>query len=130
MPLEQFLYVSRARDALDESDIDAILAVSRARNLQAGLTGKLLFTGAHFAQVLEGPADALDPVLASIAGDARHSAMRTLMRVSLDTRRFPQWTMAYVRSLGAADLLEQLMASAVSTDRARRIIDAVFVNAD
>jgi hypothetical protein len=127
MPLEHFFYVSRAREAVTDRDIDDILATSRSRNALVGLTGKLLYTGEHFAQVLEGSHDALDPVIESIAQDGRHSRMRRLVRAPLDVRRFPEWTMAYVERVGAADLVDQLMNSPdVSPDRARRIIDGLF----
>ena len=55
--LEQLVYISTSRSPshVPQSEIDAILAVSRRNNGRDGLTGLLAIGGRRFLQVLEGP---------------------------------------------------------------------------
>ena len=125
--LEHFFYVSRARDDLADEDVAVLLQTARARNASAGLTGALLFTGSLFAQVLEGEPAALQPVIDAILRDPRHHGVRVLCREPVAQRRFAAWAMGYLRSLGAADLVEQVLdADEVPPDRARRLIATLF----
>lgn len=99
------------------------MAVSTRVNEQRAITGMLLFSGVHFAQVLEGPAPALAALMASIAADPRHREVRVLSRTAVTRRDFTGWSMAYVHDLGAADLLAELWsATEVSGARVRRTI--------
>ena len=104
-PLHMLLYVSRSLIPPDQADaeVERILAVARRRNLQARITGALLFSGARFAQALEGPAHAIDAVMADIERDGRHDELRTLYRREVATREFPSWSMAYVPRFPAAE---------------------------
>ena len=125
--LQHFFYVSRADDDTTHDDVAAILQVSQARNAALGLTGALLFTGSHFAQVLEGEPAALDAVIASIVRDPRHHSVRVLCREPVAERRFSSWAMGYLLSTGAADLVEQVLdAGDVPLERARRLIGTLF----
>lgn len=95
--LESVTYVSRARlsGRPGMREVERIVDVSRRYNPSAGITGGLIFTELHFAQVLEGPAAALDALLARIAADPRHDQMVVVERTAIDGRRFPLWAMAY-----------------------------------
>jgi len=53
----QLFYISRSLST--PQDVEAILVSSRRQNLRRGVTGILLFSGGHFAQLLEGSAQAL-----------------------------------------------------------------------
>ena len=52
--MQRLLYVSESR--IDEADaqsvVSQIVAHAQLKNAQLGLTGALIFTGEHFAQVL------------------------------------------------------------------------------
>ena len=99
----------------DEWQIDAIVDVSRKRNQSIGVTGALMFAHTNFVQVLEGAQSALDELMASIRRDSRHRNVRVLEVERLTSRRFPEWTMAYV---GPAALVETRLAPLLkSTDR-------------
>ena len=97
MTLISFLYVSTSALNADnaEREVDQIVSVSQQRNPFAELTGALLFTGSHFAQVIEGHEDDVDEMLATITRDPRHREILSMDRSPLLTRRFPDWSMAY-----------------------------------
>ncbi len=91
------LYVSRSTMAPETAAaaVADIIAVSRDRNPARGLTGALLFTGQHFAQVLEGPVAAVDQLMATVAADPRHDDLVVVDRRPIAQRRFGRWSMAY-----------------------------------
>ena len=77
------------------AEVQNILRISRINNAASGVTGALLFNGKAFAQVLEGPRDAVDIAYAKIRFDPRHSHVVVLEQSSQVQRHFPAWTMAY-----------------------------------
>ena len=97
MALESLLYVSEStiESISAESEVKRILATAHAFNPSAGITGALLFTGKHFAQVIEGEEAEISRLIASIARDTRHVQLNIVTRGSLAVRRFPDWSMAY-----------------------------------
>lgn len=123
--LRQVFYVSRST-ASPES-LDDLLESARRNNRQRGLTGALVFTGGHFAQVLEGPAEALERTMQAIEHDDRHERVRRLIDGPLAERRFAQWAMALVDAPGADDVLSDLLHSdGVSAERAARVAQRLF----
>lgn len=95
--LETALYVSRStlEAAVAQDVVATIVARARRRNARSGITGGLIFTGRYFAQVLEGPADAVGALLDDMAHDPRHERMRILYRKPIASRFFFDWAMAY-----------------------------------
>jgi hypothetical protein len=91
------LYISRSALAPSEEaqGLADILTVSRARNADLDLTGCLIWTGSSFAQMIEGPSDAVEAVMQSIIRDPRHRDVRILFTQPIDQRRFADWRMAY-----------------------------------
>jgi hypothetical protein len=125
--LRHLLYVSRSVDGIAESDVNAIVAASVDKNANHGITGKLLFSGDHFAQVLEGGEASLNRLMCSIEADARHHGVRVLLCDELSHRAFGDWSMAYVHDLGTCDLIDELLAAPlVSPQRATRLIGYLF----
>lgn len=94
-PLVSVSYVSVETDPFDDERLAALLAQSRRSNHEHDLTGMLLHRRGRFFQVLEGPQDAVDALIAKIREDARHHDIRILLRENLDDRRFDEWTMGY-----------------------------------
>jgi hypothetical protein len=89
-------YVSRSRlQPGEQATVDAIVDVASSRNADLGVTGALLFTEVHFAQVLEGAPDAVEELMKSIEADPRHKDVTVLEHSAIDERRFPRWAMAY-----------------------------------
>jgi len=77
------------------ADIRSILATSRRNNARDGITGGLLFSDGCFAQVLEGPLDAVENAFERIQCDERHSDVTVLQSGPIATRDFPDWSMAF-----------------------------------
>lgn len=95
--MERLIYVSESN--IEESEADAVIAQivanSQSRNAQLNLTGALIFTGTHFAQVLEGYKKSIDEVMASVQRDRRHGAVTVVDRSPINERQFSKWAMAY-----------------------------------
>ncbi len=76
-------------------EIQRILAVSRENNHRDGVTGGLLFSDGCFAQVLEGPLDAVEKAFERIQCDERHREVTVLQSGAIAARDFPDWSMAF-----------------------------------
>ncbi len=76
--------------------IRSILEVSRINNGQVDVTGALMFNQGCFAQVLEGPRDAVEATFERIQQDERHGSIMLLAFDPVPSRGFPNWSMAYV----------------------------------
>lgn len=95
--LSSLLYISRSALLPSEAakGVEQIVATSVTRNLTLGITGALLFTGEHFAQVLEGKGESVDILMADICRDQRHEDVLVVDRHALKQRRFANWSLAY-----------------------------------
>ena len=96
----RLVYYSRNRAAgapaaMDET-IRGILAVSRVNNARVGVTGALMFNAGCFAQVLEGPSEAVETTFERIQQDERHGEVSLLALEPVEERLFTDWSMAYV----------------------------------
>jgi hypothetical protein len=99
--------------------LDQILTSARRNNAAAAVTGALLHNHGFFAQVLEGPWEAVQTVFERILLDPRHREVVVLEALETDHRVFADWAMAYTepRNTGAAG---QILSSALANpaDRA------------
>ncbi|MGB0513739.1 MAG: BLUF domain-containing protein [Wenzhouxiangellaceae bacterium] len=77
-------------------EINRILTTARRLNSQLAVTGVLYYGGGCFFQYLEGPADNVDRLYASICRDQRHHDVERLTRRSIGKRRYPEWSMKFV----------------------------------
>lgn len=95
--MQRLLYISESFITQAEANATAaeIVMSSRIRNKQFDVTGALIFTHHHFAQVLEGPPDALTKVMASIQRDQRHRNIVVIDTSSITHRQFSDLQMAY-----------------------------------
>jgi hypothetical protein len=95
----ELLYTSVAVTALNESELEALLGVSRRNNERDGLTGCLLHLyheadgSAYFVQVLEGERDAVERTYDRIVADELHSDVRLLNTGPIGSRRYAGWHM-------------------------------------
>ena len=95
--MKTLLYVSDLADEAPPSVVAAITKRARANNRQYGIQGLLIFDGARFAQMLEGPAPAIDELLEKIGADQRHVNMRVLsLREHPDADRFAGWELGFL----------------------------------
>ena len=107
-PLRQLFYVSRIASGFSDSAVHAILAASRRNNQRRDITGCLIFSGRHFAQMLEGDPAALNELVTRIAADPRHTDLVVLVDRAVRLRQHPEWSMGYLYNLDLVDRLEQL----------------------
>ena len=115
-PLHRVLYCSRnlipgSPEAV-AADVRSILAASRRNNARDGVTGALLFSQGCFAQVLEGPLDAVERAFERIQCDERHSDVTVLQSEPITARDFPDWSMAFTGPDAASPLAGAQMAAA------------------
>ncbi len=73
-----------------------ILETSQRNNGKVGVTGALLFNSGSFAQVLEGPRAAVEATFERIQRDPRHSDVSVLQCEPVESRGFPNWSMAFI----------------------------------
>lgn len=92
----RMFYISAARRLVTASELSDILAVSRERNRVDGVTGVILYQEGSFAQVLEGPEDAVRACFARIEKDRRHSGCTVILEEKADARLFENWDMEIV----------------------------------
>ena len=77
-----------------EWQLKRILDAAHSNNSAAGVTGALLFSGQHFAQVLEGPQAAINERYRRISQDTRHNNVTPLLYEPTGDRQFADWSMA------------------------------------
>jgi hypothetical protein len=103
--LYRLIYRSReviaqvAPDAVTEAglyrELRAIVSTARSRNKEDNITGALLFTGAGFAQILEGPREVVERTFDRVAADRRHADVTVLCFTPTAQRSFPDWPMGF-----------------------------------
>jgi hypothetical protein len=79
-----------------EPELARILLVSRRNNPRRGLVGALYYGDGCFFQCLEGPQQAIEALLKTLATDPRHSDLKILSRRDISRRNFSAWAMKYV----------------------------------
>ncbi len=111
MALFRLAYVSTSLlsedPVLKERQIDAILFISRRNNESVQVTGALLATEHHFAQVLEGERADVEETYERIRRDRRHKDVVPIIREPIEARQFPEWSMAHI---GPSQSAEQAVA--------------------
>lgn len=98
-PLRKVVYCSvseiRGTDHEIAAGVTDILSKARQKNSRLGVTGALLYYDERFAQVLEGPPEALDGLLAAIERDVRNRQVTVALDTPATKRDFPDWSMAF-----------------------------------
>lgn len=97
MFMQSLLYVSRSVIPQQEAGVrvSELAAQAAESNAASKITGALIFSGEHFAQILEGDSTSLNQLMASISRDPRHVEATTLFRFEIAKRRFEGWDLAY-----------------------------------
>jgi hypothetical protein len=94
MYLVRLIYCSRPAPELAQSKIDDILARSREKNVERGITGILLCAEDSFMQWVEGPREMINLLYGELMVDERHSGLMLLEYRPIHSRTFPDWSMA------------------------------------
>ncbi len=90
----QLIYISQPF-GYDASTLSAILSTARRNNPLHGITGALICRHDVYLQLLEGDAEAVDPLFERISKDNRHLAVTLLSRTETGDRLFPDWDMLH-----------------------------------
>ena len=120
MSLISLLYISSSSLAAEEAshEVARIVATSRAYNATVDITGALLFTGTHFAQILEGDEAVVDALLDKLHLDPRHRDILIVQRGPATVRRCSGWNMAYSgSSTGVASYVARALEADVGDAR-------------
>lgn len=97
--LEQVIWVSAAKRLFTPEELVRLLTRSRAANQAREITGLLLYHRQSFLQLMEGPTDKIEFVFENrIMTDSRHTDVTVLLRRSVTTRNFPDWSMGFVET--------------------------------
>jgi hypothetical protein len=92
----RLLYLSHLAPGRDFSVVAQILHVSRERNQQLGISGVLVFDGARFCQLIEGPRPQVVSLAQRIQADPRHTGYRVLFENEDGSGRLlPRWRTGY-----------------------------------
>ncbi len=100
MPDYRLVYYSENRISSSKlaREIETILVASRRNNVLVGISGALMFSEGHFAQVLEGDQAAIESTFERIQQDRRHGNVHLLEFSPAATRGFQTWSMAFIGS--------------------------------
>lgn len=91
--MEQIVYTSRATDQVTAAELFKIIEVSARNNPGREITGFLVATQYSFFQLVEGPVQRLDELIAVLQRDPRHRDISFLLREQVQRRDFPSWKM-------------------------------------
>ena len=80
----RIFYISAATRFATARELEDILAVSRERNRADQITGLLLYHDGSFAQILEGPEEAVRNCFERIRADGRHVGCRLILEERAD----------------------------------------------
>lgn len=94
----RIFYLSHAAGLVSDEQVQDILATAHRNNPRVGVTGVLVHMGGMFAQVLEGPEQAVLRLYVKIMDDRRHSDCRIVHVSPANERIFQQWSMGSIRS--------------------------------
>jgi hypothetical protein len=126
--LHQVLYISHLAPPHEYDAFTAICRSSRHRNAALGVTGVLLFDGHRFCQLLQGPAPAVQTLMADIARDARHEQIVTLFDGAVPASSASRsWTAGYCET-HELDVFDH--AEGARGDSALLVFNAVLARAD
>jgi len=104
------------------SEVAAIVETAIEKNARLGVTGALIYTGAHFAQALEGEEGPIEELMQSIRADPRHRSILEVHRDGLTDRRFATWAMAYRGQASYVDQpIEKLLTVQSEAEKSRAI---------
>lgn len=98
--MHHIVYQSSAVGQPTVADLRYLLLQARSNNSRLGITGLLLYGNGNFMQVLEGEAEPMQQVYASIVADPRHTAVLKLADGPIEKRIFADWSMGFQQLSG------------------------------
>ena len=110
--LIELLYCSvSVAPQVTDVDLELILASARRRNLEAGITGILLYYRGEFVQILEGRKKSVENVYEQFIGpDLQHTALNKVHQNTIQHRSFSEWSMGFI---GKAEIESRMPLSVI-----------------
>ncbi|MCY7307989.1 MAG: BLUF domain-containing protein [Rhodoferax sp.] len=94
----RLLYLSQATHDISDVQVQDILRSARRNNEAVGITGVLVHGGSMFAQILEGPEQAVLRMYVKVMDDRRHGDVRIIHISPANEPMFKDWSMAVIKS--------------------------------
>lgn len=94
--MKSILYVSKTSfgSRAAQQEVNCIVDCARSRNRANEVTGMLVYTGDHFAQLLEGSEESVELIMTSIRNDPRHHSISEHSS-PIEKRSFGAWSLGY-----------------------------------
>lgn len=129
--LRRMAWSSLPSASLSVVHLGGIIAPSRRNNERNHISGRLLFTGAHFLGVLEGDERDLGKLWLRMARDERHRDLIRIGDALCGKRWFPEWMMAYMDHADIGAQIETLrLPHAPSAPPSPEMIHSIMLRAD
>ncbi len=129
--LTRIFYISEIVETVSEVDVQVILGVAQVNNRRLDVTGMLVRSDGHFAQVLEGRSDVIRALMGRIAADPRHRAVRRVFEDSIERRQFARWSMGLVRRDDMAEVMATLhREGSKNNSQARWVMQQLVASVD
>ena len=116
--LQRMAWSSVPSASFSAARLGEIIAPARIHNQLNRVSGRLLFTGAHFLEIVEGEASDLDALWSRVSSDSRHEDVIRFGGVPCDERWFPEWMVGYADDDQVGSELEALRAASLGHDSA------------
>jgi hypothetical protein len=129
--LRRMAWSSVPSPSFSAAHLNEIVAPSRRNNERNDLSGMLLFTGAHFLEILEGDESALDELWPCLERDKRHCDLVRIGDELCADRWFPEWMMAYADHADVGGQIEALRSPQAPTgSKWAEMIHTIMLHAD
>lgn len=122
--MHRLFYLSASFGFVAASGLAQILHDARERNAAHGVTGLLLYDEGSFAQVIEGPEEAVRATFERISRDPRHLGCKVILDEPALERMFENCPMAFIPSAKMAPVLRDAFMTSQSKD-AKELYDAL-----
>lgn len=112
MPMMALIYDSTAQIEFEPKALVRLADEAAAHNETINVTGYLYFNVGRFFQYIEGPADSVNELMASIEQDSRHRIDTVLRDAELPRRRFSDWSMRRINLavMGFEEIIDQSLS--------------------
>lgn len=131
----RLVYISSAAVPLTKAELENLVWKASVRNRELDITGLLLHHEGCIIQVIEGPTQAVDTLMAKIERDPRHRGLLVLLREPMSAREFDSWGMGCVDSSELITEDRERLDAAIAevgtsgSSRAKSLLHSFAVNA-
>ncbi|WP_309387838.1 BLUF domain-containing protein [Cerasicoccus frondis] len=91
------VYISDAAYTFDPAGLKELADQSSEKNLRIEVTGYVYYNNNQFMQYMEGPKEALLPLMEQIRQDSRHTVLEEIHDQGRPQRLFPGWNLRWLQ---------------------------------